>query len=242
MKISVVIPAYNEARRILPSLERIFAYMGSRHPDFEVLIVDDGSTDSTRMVVSEQFGHRRELRLLGYETNRGKGYAVRQGVLAANGEAVLVTDADLSTPIEELEKLLPWLEQGFDLVIGSRAHSQSEVQRRQNFLRERAGKLFNLFVRAVVRLPFYDTQCGFKLLRNGSMRGVVEALEIDRFAFDVELIALALAQGLRVVDVPVVWVNSPESTVSFWRGAEAYTELWAIRRRVKRLRSARATA
>lgn len=239
MKFSVVLPAYNEARRILPSLERIFAYFDGCEPDFEVLVVDDGSTDDTAGLVHEHFSGRPQLRVLHYEPNRGKGYAVRFGTRHAQGEWVLFSDADLSTPIEELEKMRPYMEQGYDLVIGSRAHPRARIVRRQRWFRERAGKLFNVFVRLVVGLPFHDTQCGFKLSRRESMQEVFDLLVVDRFAFDVELLVVALALGRRVAEVPVVWVNSPESTVSLWRGLEAYVELWRIRQRARALRAER---
>lgn len=237
MKLSVVVPAFNEARRILPSLERTLAYLDSQPYSYEVLVVDDGSTDSTAAVVRERFGTHSALQVLSYQPNRGKGHAVRWGTLRAKGEWVLVTDADLSTPIEELPKLAEALERGFDLAIGSRAVPGAEVRKRQNLLRERAGKLFNWWVRWLVGLPFHDTQCGFKLMQRERMQPVVEQLSVDRFAFDVELIALALAMGRRVTEVPVVWCHVPDSTVSLWRGIEAYLEVWRIHRRVRALRA-----
>jgi len=235
MKISVVVPAYNEARRILPSLERILTYMGAQHPDFELLLVDDGSRDGTAAAVQSHFAHHPALRIVSYASNRGKGYAIRTGALRAHGELVLFTDADLSTPIEELDKMLPLMAQGYDLVIGSRAHTQADIRLHQHFLRERAGKLFNVVVRLVVGLPFHDTQCGFKLFRRDTMQPVLEQLQIDRFAFDVELIAIALVLGLKVAEVPVIWVNSPESTVTLRHGAQAYVHLCRIRRHARRL-------
>ncbi len=236
MKLSVVVPAFNESRRILPSLERIFSYLEAQPYDYEVLVVDDGSTDATAAVVRERFGQRAMLRVLSYTPNRGKGYAVRFGVLQARGDWVLLTDADLSTPIEELPKLTAALEQGFDLAIGSRALPGSEVRKRQNLLRERAGKLFNWWVRLVVGLPFHDTQCGFKLFQRERLAPVWEQLSVERFAFDVELLAVALALGRKVAEVPVIWMNVPDSTVSLWRGVEAYLEVWRIRKHVRELR------
>lgn len=237
MKLSVVVPAFNEARRILPSLERIFSYLEKQAYDHEVVVVDDGSTDSTTAVVREHFGQQPTLRLLSYKPNRGKGYAVRHGALHARGSWVLLTDADLSTPIEELPKLSAALEQGFDLAIGSRALPGSEVRKRQNLLRERAGKMFNWWVRLVVGLPFRDTQCGFKLFQRERLAPVWEHLSVDRFAFDVELLAVALALGRKVAEVPVIWTNVPDSTVSLWRGLEAYLEVWRIRKHVQELRA-----
>ncbi|MBI3786172.1 MAG: glycosyltransferase family 2 protein [Deltaproteobacteria bacterium] len=237
MKISIVLPAYNEALRILPSLQRIFAFMQEHHPDFEVIVVDDGSSDDTSDVVRRTFGNRHQLSVLSYGGNRGKGFAVRYGAGRAVGEVVLFSDADLSTPVEDIDKMLPFMEQGYDLVIGSRAHAGSEIRQHQHFAREIAGKFFNVCVRLIVGVPFHDTQCGFKLFRRESMRPVLEQMKIDRFAFDVELVALAMAMGRKVGDAPVVWSNSPASTVSFWSGLEAYTELFAIRRRARRIRA-----
>jgi len=233
MTLSVVIPVFNEAARILPSLERIFAYMDTHHPEFEVVVVDDGSTDGSGGLVQQRFAHRPELRVLSHPGNRGKGHAVRSGALSARGDTVLMTDADLSTPIEELQKLLPWLDRGYDLVIGSRAMAQSEIRRHQPFYREGGGKLFNLMVRLVVLPEFHDTQCGFKLFRREPLRPVLNRLEINGFAFDVEIIALARAQGLRVAEVPVVWINSPLSRVRMGAALRAFADLLQIRRRMR---------
>jgi dolichyl-phosphate beta-glucosyltransferase len=238
MKLSVLIPVFNEAARILPTLERIFTYMDAHHPDYEVLLVDDGSTDGTADLVQRQFPQRTQLRILTYAGNRGKGHAVRFGALHAQGEVVLMTDADLSTPIEEMEKMLPWLDRGYDLAIGSRALAQSEIRRRQPFYREGGGKLFNLLVRLVVLPDFHDTQCGFKLFRRESLVPVLNQLHIDGFAFDVEIIALATACGLKVAEVPVVWINSPTSRVRLRAALRAFADLVLIRQRMRRARVA----
>ncbi|HVN84174.1 MAG TPA: dolichyl-phosphate beta-glucosyltransferase [Candidatus Binatia bacterium] len=211
MKISVVVPVYNEARRILPSLEQIFPYMDARHPDYEVVVVDDGSTDDTVALVRRHFGQRPQLRQVSYGGNRGKGYAVRYGAEQATGDVVLFSDADLSTPIEELDKLLPLAEQGYDLVMGTRAHPEADIRIRQPFYREYGGKLFNVFIRMLLLPDFRDTQCGFKLFRRTAMMPILRRQRIDRFAFDVELVYLAHQAGLKIADVPVVWMNSPET-------------------------------
>ncbi len=238
---SVVVPAYNEAQRILPSLDRIVAYMEQHHPDFEVLVVDDGSTDGTAEVIRRRFGEHPRLRIVSYGANRGKGYAVRYGARQAAGDLILFSDADLSTPIEDMEKMRPLIQQGYDVVIGSRAHSNAEIRLHQPLYREIAGKLFNLFVRLVVGGRFRDTQCGFKLFRRDAVVPLLDHLEVDRWAFDVELIAIAMASGLRVGEVPVVWTNSPTSTVGLWQGAQAYADLLRIRQRANRLRAAAAS-
>ncbi len=239
MTISIVVPAYNEAQRILPSLERAFTYMEREHPEFEIVLVDDGSTDGMAALVRQRFADRAQLRVLSYGGNRGKGYAVRYGTLQARGDVVLFSDADFSTPIEELEKLLVRLAEGYDLAIGSRAVSGSEIRQRQPFYREGAGKFFNLLVRLFVLPDFHDTQCGFKCFRREPLLPVVRQLQIDGFAFDVELIALAVAAGLRVTEVPVVWVNSPSSRVRFRHGLAAFADLHGIRRRARVLAAQR---
>lgn len=234
MKLSVVIPAFNEATRIVPTLERIFAYMDRHHPDYEIVVVDDGSTDGTAAAIEKQFGPRPRLRVLSYGGNRGKGYAVRHGAMQAGGDVVLMSDADLSTPIEEIEKMLPLLQQGYDLVIGSRALAQSEIRKRQPFYRESAGKFFNLLVRLIVLPDFHDTQCGFKLFRRDPLLPVLGRQQIDGFAFDVEMIALAQALGLKVVEIPVVWINSPTSRVHMPAALRAFADLVFIRQCVRR--------
>jgi dolichyl-phosphate beta-glucosyltransferase len=233
MKLSIVVPAYNEAQRILPSLDRLFAYLQGWPDAYEVLVIDDGSTDDTAAVVRARYGDRSQLRLLSYGGNRGKGYAVRYGAGQATGEVVLFSDADFSTPIEEVEKMLPLLASGYDMVIGSRAAQGAEIRARQPFYREGAGKLFNLLVRLLVAPEFHDTQCGFKCYRREPMRAVIERLQIDGFAFDVEMIALARAAGLRIAEVPVIWVNSPTSKVGMAGGLAAFVDLVGIRRRAR---------
>jgi len=238
MKISLVVPAYNEAQRILPSLEGAFTYLEHHHPDFEVLIVDDGSTDDTAALVTRRFGARPQLRVLSYGENRGKGYAVRYGALHATGDVVLFSDADFSTPIDELEPMLRRIEQGYDMVIGSRALAQSQIRQRQPFYREGAGKLFNLVVRLFVVREFHDTQCGFKVFRREALLPIVRQQQIDGFAFDVEMIALARAAGLKVAEVPVVWVNSPTSKVGLSGGLAAFGDLVQIRRHARQVAAA----
>lgn len=234
MKLSVVLPAYNEAHRILPSLDRIFAYMDQHHPDYEVVLVDDGSNDGTAAAVQSRFNGRPQLRILSYGGNRGKGYAVRFGALRAAGDLVLFSDADLSTPIEEAEKMLQLIAQGYDLVIGSRALAGAEIRQRQALYRESGGKLFNVMVRLLVLPNFRDTQCGFKLFRRAVLAPVLHQQRIDGFAFDVEMIALAQAAGLKIAEVPVVWINSPTSRVRLSAALRAFVDLAGIRKRARR--------
>ena len=213
--ISVVVPAYNEEERLPLSLSSILSYLEGGGYEYEVLVVDDGSTDSTAasvesLILSGAAG----VSLLRGEGNRGKGSSVRKGVLAAANEYILFTDADLSTPIEEMEKLSAALDAGSDIAIASRALPGSDIRVRQNRLRERMGKTFNLVIRSIGLTRFRDTQCGFKMFRREAARDLFGRSRVDGFAFDMEILFLAGKLGYSVTEVPVVWVNSPKSRVS----------------------------
>lgn len=207
IEVSVVIPAYNEAARVVPGLRRAASYLAGRGTLYELLVVDDGSRDETAALAE-----REGARVVRHAANRGKGAAVRTGLAAAAGERVLISDADFSTPIEELAKLEGRLAAA-DLVLGSRAVDDSRILERQPFYRETMGKVFNRLVRLLGVRGFRDTQCGFKLLRGAAARRLVTGLTVDGFAYDVELIWLAQRAGLRVEEVGVVWSNSPDSRV-----------------------------
>lgn len=239
MKLSIVVPAYNETQRIVPTLNSILAYAARHHDAFEVLVVDDGSRDGTADLVAKRFGADPHLRVLAYTPNRGKGHAVRHGLRHARGEWVLFSDADLSTPIEQLEPMLAAAERGADIVIASRALGDAEIRERQPFYREAGGKLFNRLVRLLVLPDLHDTQCGFKLFRRSAIEPILDDLRIDGFAFDVEILALARAAGARIVEIATVWTNSPSSRVRMSAATRAYADLLGIRRRA-RARRARA--
>lgn len=212
--LSVVIPAFNEERRLPATLPRIAAYLDRGGLSGEILVVDDGSTDATARHASE-FLRSGRGRILRNPENRGKGYSVRRGVLEAQGRWVLLTDADLSSPIEEHQKLADAVvAQDLDVAIGSRGLSGSRVEVRQSLLRQTMGKTFNRVIRVMTGLPFKDTQCGFKLMDRERVRPIVEKMVVDRFAFDVEFLFLCVRSGLKVAEVPVVWRNSPGSTVT----------------------------
>ena len=214
--LSIVFPAYNEARRLPPTLRKVLAYLDDKKIDAELLVVDDGSTDGMADAVRREFGSHANVRVLDYGGNRGKGHAVRHGFLAAKGERVLMSDADLSTPIEELAALTAALDRGADIAIGSRALGQVMVAQRG--VRSFAGKIYNRIIRTILPLPpFRDTQCGFKLFRRDRCLPVFTAMKVDRFSFDVESIFLATRSGLRVAEVPVHWFNDAESKVRFVR-------------------------
>jgi dolichyl-phosphate beta-glucosyltransferase len=235
-RLSVVIPAYNEEARIGPTLERILVYLKSQPYAFEVIVVDDGSTDATRERAAEALRGFPQGRVLERAENKGKGYSVREGILAAEGSHILFSDADLSTPIEELEKLWPWIERGADIVIGSRALPESDIQVRQNRGRQLMGKTFNLCVRLFLMKGIPDTQCGFKLFRREAGRAVFERLETEGFSFDVEALLVARRMGFRIVQVGIVWRNCAPSKVRLiGSSVRMLAELRAIRRRLKKL-------
>ena len=221
-QISVVIPAYNEEARLGPTLDKVVSYLRTRREPYEVLVADDGSTDGTLAIV----GGFAALGARGLPGTRheGKGSAVRRGVLSSRGAWVLVCDADLSTPIEELELL----EQAADadLVLASRASTDSRVGRRQALPRELMGKAFNLIVRSLGLTDLRDTQCGFKLIRGSVARELFARMTVDGFAFDVELIWVARHLGYRVLEVGVEWHNSPPSKVGLVR--DSVDMLWDV--------------
>lgn len=212
--ISIVIPAFNEEKRIGGSLSKTCAYMNDFGMEYEIVVVDDGSSDGTGRIVDRVAKDARNVRRVRYEKNRGKGYALRTGVLVTKGEFVLVMDADLSTPMEELRKLMPYLSDGgFDIAIGSRALALSDIIRKQPWWRRGMGKTFNKIVRALVIGGFSDTQCGFKLFKGEIARRLFGEAKIDRFAYDVEILALARKKGYGIAEAPIQWINSPESRV-----------------------------
>jgi dolichyl-phosphate beta-glucosyltransferase len=227
VELSVVIPAYNEERRLPPTLEHLRAFLDQRGDTYEIVVVDDGSRDATAEAARAAGGPA--ARVLVSPRNRGKGHAVRQGMLAARGARRLMCDADLSTPIEQVGLLEAALDQGYDVAIGSRAVSGAQVEVRQTGFRENAGRLFNLAVRLLALPGVRDTQCGFKLFSAPAAEGVFRVARLDGFAFDVEALFLARRQGRRMVQVPVVWRNDPASRVSFAKGARAFLEIASVR-------------
>jgi dolichyl-phosphate beta-glucosyltransferase len=213
--ISIVIPAYNEAERIGDTLSSILAYLAGGEVDGEILVVDDGSTDGTVAVVRGILDESGPHRLITGRPNRGKGYSVREGALVATRPWTLISDADLSTPIAEVEQLLAAARDGgHDLVMGSRAMADSRIGVYQGWMRRNMGRTFNLVVRAITGLPYKDTQCGFKLWRTESVRPLLDKLTIDGFAWDVELLWLARRGGLSLAERPVEWNNAEGSKVA----------------------------
>lgn len=230
-ELSIVIPAYNEELRLPATLERIAEYLKSRGHKAEVLVVDDGSKDRTA-AVAESFRDRiPALRVVPNGVNRGKGYSVRHGVQEARGRIVLFTDADLSAPIEEADKLIEALKtKNCDLAIGSRAVDRSLITVHESRFREFAGIIFNKIVRLILWLPFVDTQCGFKAFDRERCRVIFEQQTIERFGFDPELLYLARHHGLPAVEIPVRWAHSPATRVSMLRDSlQMFLDVFKIR-------------
>jgi glycosyltransferase involved in cell wall biosynthesis len=208
--LTVVVPAYQEEARIGPTVTRIREHLGAR--DYELIVVDDGSRDRTIEVATEAAAGDPRVRVLAQPRNRGKGAAVRAGMLAARGDRVLFSDADLATPIEELAKLEARMDRGADIAIASRALPDSDVRTRQHPGREMMGRTFNVIVRALVLGGIKDTQCGFKLFTRAAAQDVFGRATLDGFAFDVEVLLLARGRW-RIDEVPVVWHHVDESKV-----------------------------
>ncbi|HXM35562.1 MAG TPA: dolichyl-phosphate beta-glucosyltransferase [Pyrinomonadaceae bacterium] len=206
--LSIVVPAFNEAGRLGQSLRAILDYLNKTNPHAELIVVDDGSDDETRVIAEQALANagRINARVITYQANRGKGYAVRCGLLACEGRIALFSDADLSTPVTETPKLVDPIEQGeYDLTFGSRALDRRLIGVHQPWRREQGGRIFNLAVRLATGLPFWDTQCGFKAFRMSACRPIIEAANIDRFGFDVELLYVSQVAGLRLREIPVRW-------------------------------------
>ncbi len=230
--ITIVIPAYNEERRLPATLSAVLAHLSRREWRFaEVVVVDDGSTDGTVGVVEEFCRAHPAVRLLKNPGNRGKGFSVRHGMLEAKGDWVLFSDADLSAPIEELDKLFEAAEeQGAAVAIGSRAMDRSLIKVHQSFFRESAGRVFNLLMQLLTGLRLRDTQCGFKLFEARAAREVFRRQQLERFGFDAEVLFIARHLGYRTVEVPVRWSHSEGTKVSMFRDSlNMFLDLLRIR-------------
>lgn len=236
--ISIIIPAYEEEDRLGESVRRILAFIEKEKLSAELIIVDDGSKDKTAEVGEKVCLEFPEIqsKVIRYEENRGKGYAVKTGLLAANAEITIFSDADLSTPIEELEKLVKPIERDeFDVTFGSRALDRSLIGTHQPWRREQGGRVMNLIIKTMSRLPFYDTQCGFKAFNMKKFRPLLEVMTIDRFGFDIEFLFVANYHKLRLKEIPVRWNNVEGSKVNVFRDTRRmFSELNQIRRNAKK--------
>ncbi len=211
--ISLIIPAYNEEMRIGKTLQDVHSYLSENYPKFEIIVVDDGSNDGTSDTIFNFMEKSKNVQLVKNETNRGKGYSVKKGVLTSSGEIVVFSDADQSVPIYELPKFINLIKEGTDIVIASRAFPNSSVLRRQAIWRQTMGKVFNIFVRMAVFRGIKDTQCGFKCFKRESALDLFGRQKINGFAFDVEILYLARSRGYSIEQIPVTWINSPKSKV-----------------------------
>jgi dolichyl-phosphate beta-glucosyltransferase len=231
--LSIIIPAYNEESRLPDTLAKIAAYTATSPRSIEVLVVDDGSTDGTASVVNAMRDQLMAIRVVSNGINRGKGFSVRHGMLEARGRIALFTDADLSAPIDEADKLLAAVDgadPAFDVAIGSRAMNRSLISARQSRFREFAGIIFNSVVRLCLRLPFVDTQCGFKAFQREKCKIIFEQQRIERFGFDPELLYLARHHGMRSTEIPVRWAHSPGTKVSMLRDSvQMFADVFIIR-------------
>lgn len=232
---SVVVPAYNEEDRLREPVLNILMYFRNRSQEVEVLVVDDGSSDATAEVVRSLQANYPEVRLIRLPSNRGKGYAVRTGVINSAGRYVLFTDADGATPIDEVARLEEHLHAGADVAIGSRSLESDDVQVETRWYRKLIGRVFHLLVSFLTVGEFQDTQCGFKLLRGDIARELFSDLRMDGFSFDVELLSMALWRGYRVDEVPVNWRHVPGSRINLVTDSlRMLRDLFVIRARLHR--------
>ncbi len=227
MDISVIIPAYNEEKRLKKTLELIVAYLERKKHSYEIIVVNDGSTDKTKDVVLEF--HNKKIRIFDNPRNCGKGYSIKQGFLAATKKWVLFTDADLSTPIEELETFFRYTDQAA-VIIGSRNLSMSHIIVKQPFLRSTFGKIFPFFVRMLLLPSIRDSQCGFKLFRSDIAKKIASKQRISGFCFDAELLFLAKKYGFVIQEVPITWSNDERSKIKIFSDSiRMFADLLLIR-------------
>lgn len=236
IRLSVVIPAYNEERRLPRTLDDVLAYLGSQTYAAEVIVVDDGSADRTGEIARAKNSDRVPVRAIHHPDgrNHGKGAAVRRGMLAATGAFRLFMDADNSTTVDHVEKFWRFLDEGYDLVIGSRDVEGAIVAVHQAWYKEVLGNLGNVIVRLLAVPGIYDTQAGFKLLKANVVEDVFPRLVIDRWGFDIEILAVARSLGYRIKEAPITWLNDPESKVTMSSYLEVLGDVWRIRRNLKR--------
>jgi len=211
MNISIVIPAYNEEKRIEPTLKKIITYLNSNFVKYEIIIVDDCSKDMTYKIISKY--KMDNIKILRNKMNMGKGYSVKKGILNARYNLVLFSDSDLATPIEELKNFIDYIKKGYDIVIASRNLEESNVKVKQHLYKQLMGKTFLLLVNIVTGLKFKDTQCGFKLFKKDIIQKIIKLQTIDRFSFDTEILFIAKKLGYKIKEAPVTWINQKGTKV-----------------------------
>lgn len=219
LKYSIIIPAYNESQRIGPSLEKVFAHIAAEKWDAEVLVVNDGSRDDTPAIVRSSMARHPNLRLLENPGNKGKGYSVRHGMVEGTGDVLLLTDADLSSPIYEAGKLFGAIAAGSDIAIGSRWRDPSTQTVRQPWYRQLGGRALNLAIRMLLGLQIRDTQCGFKAFTRQAAKSIFPPQKTERWGFDPEILYLAKRLGFTIAEVPVEWAHDDRSKISPVRDA-----------------------
>lgn len=232
IRLSVVIPAFNEAHRLPGTLQEVLAYLARQPYRAEVVVVDDGSTDATARLVREWPAPPTTLRLLAHPDgrNHGKGATVRRGLTAAVGRYRLFMDADNSTTLDHVETFWPWFEQGYDVVIGSRDVAGAHVVIHQPWYKELGGKVGNVVIRALAAPGIADTQAGFKMFSQRCIEAILPRLTIERWGFDVELIVAARCRGYRIKELPITWRNNAASTVPAFAYLQVLGEVWRVRR------------
>lgn len=226
MELTVIIPAFNEESRISRTLERVLSYLNDQRIQFELLVVDDGSTDRTVEIAQGVIAPQSCCRIVSLAQNSGKGAAVRRGIFESMGDLILFSDADLSTPIEEYSKLRTAIDSGFDISIGSRALPDSQILLHQPWYRERIGKTFNLLVRMILGLSIPDTQCGFKCFKRQAAKMLAGLQRVEGWAFDAELLFLAQKQGFKIAEIPVTWINDRGTKLGIFSSSAQM--LWEI--------------
>lgn len=236
--VSIIVPAYQESERVGDSIYKILDYIKRENINAELIVIDDGSSDETTQVAKKRCAEFPELqtKVIRYDKNRGKGFAVKTGLIEAQGDVALFSDADLSTPIEEMTKLVKPIQDGeYDLTFGSRALDRSLIGTRQPWRREQGGKVFNVVVRTLTKMPFWDTQCGFKAFNMEKFRPLLDVMQIDRFGFDVEFLYVAHLRGLRLKEIPVRWNDDIRTKVSVFRDSlRMFNEVRQIRKNAKK--------
>jgi dolichyl-phosphate beta-glucosyltransferase len=233
VNLSLVVPAYNEEKRIENPLDKVVHYLRNHFNQWELIYSDDGSTDGTAAKLLKMKEKYPEIKVVTAPKNKGKGSAVRIGMKAASGNIVLFSDTDFSTPIEETERLIDFLQNGYDVAIASRGLSASQVEVHQAWAREMMGKLFNILLRSLLPLDFMDTQCGFKMFSRKAVDIILPKMHLDGFAFDVEMLVIAQANQLQIAEVPVIWRNVLDSRVHPIRNSmEMIRDILIVRHRL----------
>lgn len=228
--LSIIIPLYNEEKRVIESIGKLDSYFSNQKYSYEIIFVNDGSSDETISKLKTRISKLRNIRIIDNKKNHGKGYVVRQGIMSAVGKYILFTDVDLSTPIKEIEKLLPYIEK-YPVVIGSRYLKKDSIKIAQPLSRRIISRVGNLFIKLFLGLSYVDTQCGFKLFESKAAKDIFKRSTIDRWGFDMEILAIAKALGYKVKEVAVDWYDDPRSQVRASRAA------WNTIKEVAKIRS-----